>query len=165
MFWFLLISLVVVVAAVTLAVVGSGEGEGRAVGGLADAEPELLDQPLPDHRPVGRADVEELRFPVAVRGYHMRLVDDALDRLGAELAERDARIAELESTLAGAQAVALSGTVPAGYAVPARPAVPGAEPPTGAPAPEGPGHPGGTGTSGGAPETGHADERPGEGRP
>jgi hypothetical protein len=31
-------------------------------------------------------------------------VDDALSRLGAELAERDARIADLESALAGAQA-------------------------------------------------------------
>lgn len=31
-------------------------------------------------------------------------VDDALTRLGAELAERDARIADLESALSGAQA-------------------------------------------------------------
>jgi hypothetical protein len=38
----------------------------------------------------------------------MEQVDDVLDRLGAELAERDARIAELESALAGAQAVAMS---------------------------------------------------------
>jgi hypothetical protein len=30
-------------------------------------------------------------------------VDDALGRLGAELAERDARIAHLESALAGAR--------------------------------------------------------------
>ncbi len=33
-------------------------------------------------------------------------VDDALGRLGAELAERDARIADLESALAGARAAA-----------------------------------------------------------
>lgn len=31
-------------------------------------------------------------------------VDEVLDRLGAELAERDARIAELESSLAGVYA-------------------------------------------------------------
>ena len=37
----------------------------------------------------------------------MQQVDDILDRLGAELAERDARIAELESALAGAQAAAM----------------------------------------------------------
>ncbi len=36
-------------------------------------------------------------------------VDEALGRLGAELAERDARIAELETALAGAQATAAGG--------------------------------------------------------
>jgi hypothetical protein len=108
-FWFLLISLAVVVAAVSLAVVGSGgDGpEGTASGGLADVPPDQLDEPLPSGRPVSRADVDALRLPVGARGYRMRQVDDILDRLGAELAERDARIAELESTLAGAQAVAM----------------------------------------------------------
>ena len=108
MYWFLLITLVVVVAAVTLAVVGSGDGSGRAaVGGLADAPPDLLDEPLPPDRPVGHADVAGLRLAVAPRGYRMDQVDDVLDRLGAELSERDARIAELETALAGAQAVAM----------------------------------------------------------
>ncbi|MFG3252796.1 DivIVA domain-containing protein [Streptomyces sp. NPDC048172] len=108
MYWFLLITLVVVVAAVTLAVVGSGDGQGSAAaGGLADAPPDLLDEPLPPDRPVGHADVVGLRLPVAPRGYRMDQVDDVLDRLGAELAERDARIAELETALAGAQAVAM----------------------------------------------------------
>lgn len=109
MFWFLLISLVVVIAAITLAVVGSldGDGRGDAVrGGLADAPPDRLHEPLPASRAVGRADVDALRLPTAARGYRMQDVDDVLDRLGAELAERDARIAELESALAGAQAVA-----------------------------------------------------------
>jgi hypothetical protein len=41
-----------------------------------------------------------------MRGYRMADVDEVLGRLGAELAERDARIAELESALAGAQATA-----------------------------------------------------------
>ncbi|MEU2429540.1 DivIVA domain-containing protein [Streptomyces sp. NPDC007861] len=99
MFWFLLIAMVVVVAAVTLAVVGGGES---AV--LTEAAPERLVDPLPVTRPVGRADVEALRLPVTPRGYRMADVDDVLDRLGAELAERDARIAELESALAGRQA-------------------------------------------------------------
>lgn len=53
---------------------------------------------------MNRADVESLRFPLAARGYRMSDVDDALGRLGAELAERDARIADLESALAGARA-------------------------------------------------------------
>lgn len=104
MFWFLLITMAVVVAAVTLAVVGGG---GSPV--LQDVEPERLTDPLPANRPVGRADVEALRLPMAVRGYRMTDVDEALGRLGAELAERDAHIAELESALAGAQATAVNG--------------------------------------------------------
>ncbi|MDV9202719.1 cell division protein DivIVA, partial [Streptomyces sp. Wh19] len=65
-FWFLLVTMVVVVAAVTLAVVGGGKS---AV--LQDVAPEQLADPLPVTRPVGRADVDALRLPVAVRGYRM----------------------------------------------------------------------------------------------
>ncbi|MFF2013005.1 hypothetical protein ACFVWY_28585 [Streptomyces sp. NPDC058195] len=104
MFWFLLVTMVVVVAAVTLAVVGGGR---TAI--LQDVAPERLTDPLPATRPVGRADLDALRLPVALRGYRMMDVDEALDRLGAELAERDARIAELESALAGVQATAVGG--------------------------------------------------------
>ncbi|GAA2973935.1 MULTISPECIES: DivIVA domain-containing protein [Streptomyces] len=103
-FWFLLLTMAVVVAAVTLAVVGGG---GSAV--LQDVEPERLTDPLPANRPVGRPDIEALRLPMSVRGYRMTDVDEALGRLGAELAERDARIAELETALAGAQATAAGG--------------------------------------------------------
>ncbi|MEU9028524.1 DivIVA domain-containing protein [Streptomyces sp. NPDC048383] len=91
-FWFLLIALVVVVAAVTLAVVGGGT---EAV--LPEAEPDRVADGLPESRPVVRADIDGLRLPVAPRGYRMAEVDDVLDRLGAELAERDARIAELSA--------------------------------------------------------------------
>ncbi|MFB0631702.1 DivIVA domain-containing protein [Streptomyces sp. AB3(2024)] len=94
-FWFLLIALVVVVAAVTLAVVGGGA---EAV--LPDAEPDRVADALPESRPVVRADIDALRLPVAPRGYRMAEVDDVLDRLGAELAERDARIAELTAAAA-----------------------------------------------------------------
>ncbi|MFE7139751.1 cell division protein DivIVA [Streptomyces sp. NPDC057644] len=102
-FWFLLLTMVVVVTVVTLAVVGGG---GSAV--LQDVPAERFTDPLPATRPVGRADVEALRLPMALRGYRMVDVDEALSRLGAELAERDARIAELESSLAGAQAAAVT---------------------------------------------------------
>lgn len=102
MFFFLVVALAVVVAAVTLAVVGGGEGSGP----LPDSAPQRLHDPLPPDRPVTRADVDALRFPLAARGYRMADVDDALNRLAAELAERDARIADLESALAGAQAPA-----------------------------------------------------------
>ncbi|TWV46581.1 DivIVA domain-containing protein [Streptomyces misionensis] len=101
MFLFLVVALAVVVAAVTLAVVGGGDGAP-----LPEAAPERLQDPLPEDRPVGRADIETLRFPLAPRGYRMADVDDALGRLAAELAERDARIAGLESALAGARAAA-----------------------------------------------------------
>ncbi|MFH8800077.1 DivIVA domain-containing protein [Streptomyces sp. NPDC017936] len=99
MFLFLVIALAVVVAAVTLAVVGGGEGTGP----LPEATPQRLHDPLPPDRPLHRSDIDRLRFPLAARGYRMADVDDALNRLGAELAERDARIAQLESDLAGAR--------------------------------------------------------------
>lgn len=97
-FWFLLITMVVVVAAVTLAVVGGGESEV-----LPEVAPEQLVDPLPATRPVGQADVHALRLPVSARGYRMTDVDDVLDRLGAELAERDSRIADLKAALATAR--------------------------------------------------------------
>ncbi|WP_237492021.1 cell division protein DivIVA [Streptomyces sp. YIM 132580] len=127
-FWFLLLTMVVVVTAVTLAVVGGG---GSAV--LQDVEPERFTDPLPATRPVGRADVEALRLPMAARGYRMADVDEALSRLGAELAERDARIAELESALAGAQASAVSTGADLFKQPGGRPAEPG-DPQSGGPA-------------------------------
>lgn len=107
MFLFLVVALAVVVAAVTLAVVGGGES-----GPLPEAAPERLHDPLPADRPIDHADVDEVRFPLAARGYRMADVDDVLNRLGAELAERDARIADLESELAGARAARVPMTKP-----------------------------------------------------
>ncbi|MGW0392636.1 DivIVA domain-containing protein [Streptomyces sp. NPDC003042] len=100
-FWFLLIALVVVVAAVTLAVIGGGS---EAV--LPEAGPDRVTDGLPESRPVVRADIDALRLPIAPRGYRMAEVDDVLDRLAAELAERDARIAELSAASASAPAPA-----------------------------------------------------------
>lgn len=51
-------------------------------------------QPLPDH-PIRSGDLDAIRFGITLRGYAMGQVDDLLDRLAAELAERDALIAEL----------------------------------------------------------------------
>ncbi|MFW6722258.1 DivIVA domain-containing protein [Streptomyces sp. MAR4 CNY-716] len=106
MFWFMLIAMVAVVAAVTVVLAGNGEEE------LTEPQPDRLHDPLPPDRPLGRADIDALRLPVAVRGYRMDDVDDALDRVAAELAERDARIAELEAALAGAHAAAYRGARP-----------------------------------------------------
>ncbi|MEE4543402.1 DivIVA domain-containing protein [Streptomyces sp. V4-01] len=102
MFWFMLIALVAVVAAVAMAVLGDG-------GVLKDSDPDRLQDRLPPDRPLLRGDIDAVRLPTAVRGYRMLDVDEVLDRLGAELAERDARIAELESSLAGVQAGAQAG--------------------------------------------------------
>jgi DivIVA domain-containing protein len=94
-FWVIVVVMVLVVGAAALVALGAG-------GSLPDAERDRLAARLPDDRPVHRRDVDELRLPMALRGYRMDEVDDVLDRLGVELAQRDARVAELESALAAA---------------------------------------------------------------
>ncbi|MBC7375243.1 MAG: DivIVA domain-containing protein, partial [Frankiales bacterium] len=46
-------------------------------------------------------DVAGVRFAMAPRGYRMAEVDEVLDRLAAELADRDRRLALLEATITG----------------------------------------------------------------
>jgi DivIVA domain-containing protein len=94
-FWMILVVIVLVVGAAALVALGGG-------GSLPDAERDRLAAHLPLERPLTRADVDEVRFPMGVRGYRMDEVDDVLDRLGTELAHRDVRIAELEEALAAA---------------------------------------------------------------
>jgi len=91
--------MVAVVAVVVFGVAAVAAGYG---GTLAPAQ---HDPPGPAVDP-GTADLAELtaaRFPVALRGYRMDSVDAVLDRLGAEIAERDARITELGEQLARAR--------------------------------------------------------------
>ena len=95
MFWMILVVMVLVVGAAALVALGGG-------GSLPEAERDRLAAQLPLDRPLARADVDGLRFPMGVRGYRMDEVDDVLDRLGAELSHRDVRIAELETALAAA---------------------------------------------------------------
>ena len=61
---------------------------------LAEAPQDLPDLRLPDGA-LQPADVEQVRFSLAPRGYRMSEVDAVLDRLAAELAERDRRLAQL----------------------------------------------------------------------
>jgi DivIVA domain-containing protein len=67
---------------------------------LGDAPADVADLNLPAG-PLQPADVQQVRFGLAVRGYRMSEVDEVLDRLSAEIARRDRRIAELEDAPAG----------------------------------------------------------------
>ncbi|WP_380285557.1 DivIVA domain-containing protein [Kitasatospora purpeofusca] len=89
MFWVIVAAMAVVVGGAALVALGGG-------GSLPEAVQDRISARLPEDRPLDRGDVEALRLPMAVRGYRMDEVDNVLDRLGAELAHRDARIAELE---------------------------------------------------------------------
>lgn len=66
---------------------------------LVDVEPDRADLVLPSGR-LAADDVAGVRFGLAVRGYRMDEVDTALDRVQQALADRDARIGELEAALA-----------------------------------------------------------------
>ncbi|MGW3072894.1 MULTISPECIES: DivIVA domain-containing protein [unclassified Kitasatospora] len=115
MFWVIVVAMAVVVGGAALVALGGG-------GSMPEAAPDRISARLPQDRPLGKADVDELRLPMALRGYRMDEVDDVLDRLGAELAYRDARIAELEA------AAHLRGAVEAGGAPdPAAEPLPGLE--------------------------------------
>lgn len=91
--WF--IAVVAVAALGVAAIVAAG-----GLGSMA-AEPtrDIFRQDLPGDRELTGEDLQRLRFGVSLRGYAMNQVDDVLDRLSGELAERDRRIAELESIL------------------------------------------------------------------
>ncbi|GLW56197.1 DivIVA domain-containing protein [Kitasatospora phosalacinea] len=88
---------VVIVIAMALVVGGAAVVALGGGGTLPEAEHDRLAVRLPQDRALSRTDVDDLRLPMALRGYRMDEVDDVLDRLGAELALRDARIAELEA--------------------------------------------------------------------
>ncbi|MGD9956642.1 MAG: DivIVA domain-containing protein [Candidatus Nanopelagicales bacterium] len=93
---FLLVGVGVIVVIALLAVGRLGE--------LPEAEPDRPPTLLPDARLVESDDVDNLRFAVGLRGYRMDEVDDVLDRLAADIAERDARIAQLEAAARPPQA-------------------------------------------------------------
>jgi DivIVA domain-containing protein len=92
------VTLAFVLAAIVVITVVALLAVGR-LGELPETEPDRAPVALPDDRPLHREDVDSVRFAVGVRGYRMDEVDDVLDRLAVEVAERDARIAELEERL------------------------------------------------------------------
>jgi len=82
--------MVIVISVVVFGVAAVASGHGGTLG------PDRA--PVPAPLAAGPVDADALaavQFPVTLRGYRMDAVDEVLDRLGAELAERDARIAEL----------------------------------------------------------------------
>lgn len=87
----MLIVLLVVVAGLAIAAVA-----GRFSGQLDDSVRTTPFEPLPSG-PVTADEVASVRFDQTVRGYRMGQVDDVLDRLRDELAQRDAEIARLRA--------------------------------------------------------------------
>jgi DivIVA domain-containing protein len=87
--WFIA---VVVVAILGVAAMAAAGGMGEMA-----KEPvrDTFRQDLPTDRPLLAADIQSLRFGVTLRGYAMNQVDDLLDRLTREIAERDATIRSL----------------------------------------------------------------------
>ena len=92
----LLLLLVILAVIAGIAVVAAGKGEG-----LAPAEVERSPRGALPAGEVSRADVDGLRFTLALRGYRMDEVDEVIDRLLDELDRRDERIAELEQRTIG----------------------------------------------------------------
>jgi DivIVA domain-containing protein len=95
----LLLVLVLLAVLGGIALVAAGRG-----GAMAPVPPDRAPTGVLDDAPIDGTDVGRLRFSLAFRGYRMDEVDDVLDRLASELADRDQRIAELEQQLRGESA-------------------------------------------------------------
>jgi DivIVA domain-containing protein len=93
---------------------------------LSDEGHDRAETGIPRNRPMTPQDVIGLRFALAFRGYRMEEVDDALDRLAAEIAARDEAIERLRS---GTPATEAAAEVEAEAAGPWAGAGPWAEPP------------------------------------
>jgi DivIVA domain-containing protein len=83
---------ILVSAAVIFAVFAVTVGRG---GSMTNFAPDRPGRPLPEDRVVRASDIGAARFSLAFRGYRMLEVDDALDRLALEIAERDEVIEKL----------------------------------------------------------------------
>jgi DivIVA domain-containing protein len=83
---------ILVSAGVIFAIFAVTVGRG---GSMTQFQPDWPGRPLPQDRPVRASDLADARFSVAFRGYRMAEVDEALDRLAVEIAQRDERIQQL----------------------------------------------------------------------
>jgi len=78
-----LFAVVAVVVMGAAAVVATGRG-----GSMAEVYDDRPDAPVPVDGPLTAADLRQVRFTTALRGYRMAEVDALLDRLATELEER-----------------------------------------------------------------------------
>ncbi len=83
---------IVVAAVVVFIVAAVAMGYG---GSITHFAPDWPGRRLPEDRTLRSEDVTQVRFSIAFRGYRMTEVDDALDRLAAEIEQRDVRIEQL----------------------------------------------------------------------
>jgi DivIVA domain-containing protein len=83
---------VVAVAALGVAAMAAAGGMGQM---SKDPVYDIYRQDLPTGGALTAEELRSVRFGITLRGYAMAQVDDLLDRLALEIAERDALIAEL----------------------------------------------------------------------
>lgn len=93
MYWFFTALIAAIVVAIALIAAGRGDA-------MAQAWSDRRYLSLPEDRSLTAEDLNSLRLALAFRGYRMEEVDDLLDRLGAEIAARDAYIQRLQADLA-----------------------------------------------------------------
>lgn len=96
---------VVLVLALGVLAVGAVVATGKLGGMAPEPVRDQVQVELPAHP--DSADIDALRFSIALRGYSMAQVDEVLDRLAVELAAKDAEIERLGTVgaTAGPEAV------------------------------------------------------------
>ena len=93
------ILLIVLALAVVAGVAAFATGAGGRMGA---APPDLEPVDLPDDRWVQGRDLDRTRFALGLRGYRMDQVDAVLDRLSADLVQRDDYVEVLTTALTAA---------------------------------------------------------------
>ena len=124
------VDLILLLVAVLLVGVVAAVAVGRVRGGLDEPVRSRRDNALPAGR-LGEDDLARARFSVGLRGYRMDEVDAALDRVQAELRERDAEVAALRGALAEETSPRLPHPVAEESAVPEESRVPEESPDAG----------------------------------
>ena len=84
----------------------------RFLPGGEQIAPAVRDEPpwdLPPERRLTAGDIDELRLPVALRGYRFAETDQLLDRLAEELRTRDEEITRLRSRQAAPEPAESAG--------------------------------------------------------